>query len=130
MTKSSPYLKKIIPIGILLYFAPTLAYAEAGKSITTEGVVLALSMLVLIGINQIYLIVTTFKKIVEPRVKSSILHYISLAISVIIFIVYYPYLDSNELYFLNLMVTFPFILAVISLSIDLFKWFAKRNQNK
>ncbi|MFQ3336763.1 MAG: hypothetical protein ACI9E3_000771 [Flavobacteriales bacterium] len=122
MTKSSPYLKKIIPIGILLYFAPTLAYAEAGKSITTEGVVLALSML--------DLIVTTFKKIVEPRVKSSILHYISLAISVIIFIVYYPYLDSNGLYFLNLMVTFPFILAVISLSIDLFKWFAKRNQNK
>ena len=128
MNKTSLFIKKIIPFGILFLLTPLCASAEAGKGITDESIILALSGFLVIVINQIFLIITSFKKIINPENKSSILHFISFAIAIIIASIFIPNAGSGELAFLfKAFVILPLVLGIISFLISVFNWVKKKN---
>jgi hypothetical protein len=127
MNKTTLLLKKTTLIGILFFLTPIYASAEAGKSIKPENIIFALFVLVLIFVNQVYLTITSIKKIMKPEVNSSILHYISFVISIILLIIYFPNKGSHEMHFFELFIIIPFLLGVISFFIAIFNWLKKKS---
>lgn len=126
MTKSLSIFNKIFLFGILFLLTPFFASAEAGKGITDEAIVFALLGLVVILINQIYLLATSIRKIMEPEKKPSILHYISFVISIVIFIVYFPNKGNSGVLLFEVFVVGPFTLGIFSLILSLFQVFKKK----
>ncbi|MEN8928627.1 MAG: hypothetical protein ABF242_06280 [Flavobacteriales bacterium] len=126
MSKTLSVFNKIMLFGILFFLTPFFATAEAGKGITDEAIILALLGLVVILINQIYLLVTSMKKIMEPEKKSSIIHYISFVISIAIFVIYFPNRGDSGIPLFEAFVVGPFILGVCSFLISLFIFFKKK----
>ncbi|MDB4088549.1 hypothetical protein N9544_02890 [Flavobacteriales bacterium] len=127
MNKTNFIIKTTTLIGILLFLNPFCASAEAGKGITDESIIIALSALVVLVINQVFLTITSFKKIMKPEVKSSILHFVSFVIAIIIFAIYIPNAGPGGLPLFKAFVTFPLILGIISFSITIFNWIKKKS---
>lgn len=125
MYKTSLFIKKIIPFGILFLLTPLCASAEAGKGITDESIILALLGIVILFVNQIFLIVTSFKKIMNPQTKSSILHYISFVIAIIIAVIYIPNKGYNSPLLFDVCITVPFLLGIISLTLTVYNCIKK-----
>jgi len=121
-------LKKSLIIAFLIFLIPFYSSAEAGKGISDESIILALLALVIIIANQIYLIITSIKKIMNPKVNSSILHYISLIIGVIIMAIYIPNKGYNSPFLFEIFITVPFLLGVVSLSISIYNWVIKKKK--
>jgi hypothetical protein len=120
MNKTSSTKKITTLLGILLLLTPFCASAEAGKGISDESIILALVAVVILVINQIFLTVTSLKKIMKPEAKSSILHYLSFVISIVIFSIYIPNAGTGGLPLFKGFVILPLVLGAISLLITLF----------
>lgn len=119
-------LNKIILFGILFLLTPLIASAEAGKGITDEAIILAIIGIVILFVNQVYLTITSLKKIINPEKKSSILHYITIVSSVVIFAIYIPNKGYDSPFLFDVFIAVPFILGLISLSISIFYWIKKK----
>ena len=119
--------KKSITLSFLILLTPFYSSAEAGKGISDGSIILALSALVVLVLNQVFLTITSFNKIMKPEVKSSILHYISFFISIIILFIYFPNKKSVSLPLFEAFITVPFILGIISFTIAIFNWVRKKN---
>jgi hypothetical protein len=120
MNKASYTLKTTTLLGIFLFLTSFCASAEAGKGISDESIILALVAVVILVINQIFLTVTSLKKIMKPEAKSSILHYLSFVISIVIFSIYIPNAGTGGLPLFKGFVILPLVLGAISLLITLF----------
>jgi hypothetical protein len=126
MNKSNSTLNKITLSGILLFLSPFCGSAEAGKGISDESIILALFTIVMLVLNQVFLIISSLKKIMQPEGKSSILHYISFVLAIIIFALYIPNIKTGGLPIFTVFATLPMILGTISFMITLFYLMKKK----
>lgn len=118
MTKITRFSKKI-SILMVCNLIPFFAKAEAGKSIDSYDLLLALLILALIIVNQVYLTIISLKKISHPHFKLSIFYYIAFLVSVVVFIS--SYFKSIDLGSFGWVLILPCFLGVISLFIEFFR---------
>ncbi len=116
--------KNKMSILMVCILIPFFAKAEAGKGIDSFDLLFALFILVLIIVNQVYLTITSLKKIFNPRFKLSIFYYIAFVVSIVVFIS--SYIKSIDLGSFGLILTLPCLLGFMSLFIEIIRLMRKK----
>ena len=119
-------LKNSLLSAFFIFLVPLYSSAEAGKGIKDEAIILAIAGLIVIFVNQIYLSISSIKKIMNREAKSSVLHYISFVISIAIVVTYFPNKSSGALPIFDAFIITPLILGIISFTITIYNWVKKK----